>query len=108
MSEQVFPLDGFNTLESDVRSITQQTRPKEQKKPHEEQRSEDTSVIKRAWQHFTVILAVDIVVKIKAIARIEGFSIRDVVEKFLSDGIARYEQKHGAVTNRKKNIDDIL
>ena len=108
MSEQAFPLDGFNDLESSVRNITQQARPKEQKKPHEEQRSEDTSVIKRAWQHFTVILAVDIVIKIKAIARIEGFSIRDVVEKFLSDGIARYEQKHGAVTNRKKNIDDIL
>ena len=108
MSEQVFPLDGFNTLESDVRSITQQTRPKEQKTPQEEQRPEETSVIKRAWQHFTVILAVDIVVKIKAIARIEGFSIRDVVEKFLNDGIARYEQKHGAVTNRKKSIDDIL
>jgi hypothetical protein len=108
MSEQVFPLDGFNTLESDVRSITQQTRPKEQKTPQEEQRPEESSVIKRAWQHFTVILAVEIVVKIKAIARIEGFSIRDVVEKFLSDGIARYEQKHGAVTNRKKNIDDIL
>ena len=108
MSEQAFPLDGFNDLESSVRNITQQARPKEQKKPHEEQRSEDTSVIKRAWQHFTVILAVDIVVKIKAIARIEGFSIRDVVEKFLSDGIARYEQKHGAVTNRKKSIDDIL
>ena len=108
MSEQAFPLDGFNDLESSVRNITQQARPKEQKKPHEEQRFEDTSVIKRAWQHFTVILAVDIVVKIKAIARIEGFSIRDVVEKFLSDGIARYEQKHGAVTNRKKNIDDIL
>ena len=104
----MFPLDGFNTLESDVRSITQQTRPKEQKTPQEEQRPEETSVIKRAWQHFTVILAVEIVVKIKAIARIEGFSIRDVVEKFLSDGIARYEQKHGAVTNRKKNIDDIL
>lgn len=108
MSEQVFPLDGFNTLESDVRSITQQTRPKEQKTPQEEQRPEESSVIKRAWQHFTVILTVEIVVKIKAIARIEGFSIRDVVEKFLRDGIARYEQKHGAVTNRKKSIDDIL
>ena len=47
MSEQAFPLDGFNTLESDVRSITQQARPKEQKKPQEEQRPEETSVIKR-------------------------------------------------------------
>ena len=108
MSEQVFPLDGFNTLESDVRSITQQTRPKEQKTPQEEQRPEESSVIKRAWQHFTVILAVEIVVKIKAIARIEGFSIREVIEKFLRDGIARYEQKHGAVTNRKKSIDEVL
>ena len=108
MSEQVFPLDGFNDLESSVRNITQHTKPKEQKTPQEEQRPEESSVIKRAWQHFTVILAVEIVVKIKAIARIEGFSIRDVVEKFLRDGIARYEQKHGAVTNRKKNIDDIL
>ena len=35
MSEQVFPLDGFNTLESDVRSITQQSRPKELKKQRE-------------------------------------------------------------------------
>ncbi len=108
MSEQAFPLNAFNDLERDVRSITQQARPKEQKKPQEEQRSEEASVIKRAWQHFTVILAVEIVVKIKTIARNEGFSIRDVVEKFLSDGIARYEQKHGAVTNCKKNIDDIL
>jgi len=108
MSEQVFPLDGFNTLESDVRSITQQTRPKEQKTPQEEQRPEETSVIKRAWQHFTVILAVEIVVKIKAIAHKEGFSIRDVVEKYLKDGIARYEQKHGAVTKQRRNIDDIL
>ena len=108
MSEQVFPLDGFNTLESDVRSITQQTRPKEQKKPQEEQRSEKTSVIKRAWQHFTVILAVEIVDKVKTIAHNEGFSIREVVEKFLSDGIVRYERKHGAVERQTKNINDIL
>ena len=72
MSEQTFPLSDFNDLESSVRNITHQTRPKEQKKPQEEQRSEKTSVIKRAWQHFTVILAVEIVVKIKAIARIEA------------------------------------
>ncbi len=108
MSEQAFPLNAFNDLESEVRSITQQAKPKEQSKPQEKQRPEEASVIKRAWQHFTVILAVEIVVKIKTIAHNEGFSIRDVVEKFLSDGIARYEQKHGAVTNRKKNIDDIL
>ena len=108
MSEQAFPLDDFNDLESEVRSITQHVRPKEQKKPQNEQRPEEASVIKKAWQHFTFICAVEIVVKIKAIARIEGFSIREVIEKFLSDGIARYEQKHGAITNRKKSIDEIL
>ena len=109
MSEQAYPLSDFNDLESEVRSITQQqAKPKEQKKPQEEQRPEEASITKKAWQHFTFICAVEIVVKIKAIARIEGFSIREVVEKFLRDGIARYEQKHGAVTNRKKSIDEIL
>ena len=108
MSEQAYPLSDFNDLESEVRSITQHTMPKEQKKPQNEQMPKEASIIKTAWQHFTFICAVEIVVKIKAIARIEGFSIREVIEKFLSDGIARYEQKHGAITNRKKSIDEIL
>ncbi len=108
MSEQAFP-SGLTDLESEVRSITQQqAKPKEQKKPQKEQGPKEASVNKTVWQRFTVICAVEIVVKIKAIARIEGFSIREVIEKFLRDGIARYEQKHGAVTNRKKSIDEIL
>ena len=102
MSEQTFPLSDFNDLESSVRNITQQPKPQKQQAPKE------SSVIKKAWQHFTIICAVEIVVKIRAIARIEGFSIREVVEKFLRDGIARYEQKHGAVTNRKKSVDEVL
>ena len=107
MSEQAFP-NGLTDLESSVKDITQKAKPTEQPKPQKQQAPEKASVIRKAWQHFTFICAVEIVVKIKAIARIEGFSIREVIEKFLRDGIARYEQKHGAVTNRKKNIDDIL
>ena len=107
MSEQAFP-SGLTDLESEVRSITQQAMPKEQKKPQKEQRPKEASDIKAVWQRFTVICAVEIVVKIKAIARIEGFSIREVIEKFLRDGISRYEQKHGAVTNRKKSVDEVL
>ena len=107
MGQQAYP-SGLTDLEREVSSITQQPRLKEQKKPQEEQRPKEACVNKTAWQHFTFICAVEIVVKIKAIARIEGFSIREVVEKFLRDGIARYEQKHGAVTNRKKSIDEIL
>jgi len=108
MSEQAFPLNGFEDFESCVKSITQKAKPTEQPKPQKQQAPKDASVIKKAWQHFTFICAVEIVVKIKAIARIEGFSIREVIEKFLKDGIARYEQKHGAVTNRKKSVDEVL
>ena len=107
MSEQAYP-SGLTDLESSVKDITQKAKPTEQPKPQMLQAPEEVSVIKKSWQHFTIICAVEIVVKIKAIARIEGFSIREVVEKFLRDGIARYEQKHGAVTNRKKSIDEVL
>ena len=62
----------------------------------------------RDWMHFTFICGIEIVDKVKAIAHKEGFSIRDVVEKYLKDGIARYEQKHGAVTKQRRNIDDFL
>ena len=107
MSEQAFP-NGLTDLESSVKDITQKAKPTDQPKTQKQQAPKEASAIKNAWQHFTFICAVEIVVKIKAIARIEGFSIREVIEKFLSDGIARYEQKHGAVTNRKKSVDEVL
>ena len=107
MSEQAYP-SGLTDLESSVKDITQKGKPTEQPKPQKQQVPEEASVIKKAWQHFTIICAVEIVIKIKAIARIEGFSIREVIEKFLRDGIARYEQKHGTVTNRKKSVDEVL
>lgn len=109
MSKQANPLDDFNVLESSVRNITQQ--PKSQKQQallQEQQMPQEADACKGDWQHFTVICAVEIVDKVKAIAHKEGFSIRDVVEKFLKDGITRYEQKHGAVTKQRRNIDDIL
>ena len=107
MSQQAFP-NGLTDLESSVKDITQKAKPTEQPKPQKQQVPKEASVTKKAWQHFTFICAVEIVVKIKAIARIEGFSIREGREKFLRDGIARYEQKHGAVTNRKKSVDEVL
>lgn len=61
-----------------------------------------------SWQHFSVICSVEIVDKVKTIAHNEGFSIREVVEKFLGDGIARYEHKHGTVAHLQKDINDIL
>lgn len=53
----------------------------------------------------------ELVEKIKAIARKESFTIREVVEKFFSNGISSYESKYGKIQilNRKKqNIDEVL
>ena len=101
MSEQTFPLGDFNDLESSVRNITQQSKPqKQQAKPQEQQMPKDADASKRDWMHFTFICSIEIVDKVKAIAHKEGFSIRDVV--------ARYEQKHGAVTKQRRDIDEIL
>ena len=64
-----------------------------------------------SWTHFTVICNGELVEKIKAIAQKEGFTIREVVEKFFRNGIGSYESKHGRVkvrSRRKQNIDDVL
>lgn len=80
---------------------------KESEKTAEVQQSyTDTS-----WTHFTVICSSELVDKIKAIAQKEGFTIREVVEKFFRNGIGSYESKHGRVkvrSRRKQNIDDVL
>ena len=109
MSEQTFPLGDFNDLESSVKNITQQPKSqKQQARPQEQKMPQEADASKRDWMHFTFICGIEIVDMVKAIAHKEGFSIRDVVEKYLKDGIARYEQKHGAVINQQRNIDDIL
>lgn len=63
------------------------------------------------WERFTVICSCELIDKIKAISEKEGFTIREVVEKFFSNGISAYENKHGrikVVTKKKRNIDDVL
>lgn len=64
-----------------------------------------------SWERFTVVCSCEIVEKIKAIAQKEGFTIREVVEKFFSNGINSYEGKHGKIKikpRKKQNIDDVL
>ena len=64
-----------------------------------------------SWTHFTVICNDELVEKIKAIAQKEGFTIREVVEKFFRNGISSYEGKHGRIIvkpRKKQNIDDVL
>ena len=60
--------------------------------------------------HFTVICKSLLVDKVKTLAKMEGFTIREVVEKFLSDGITKYECKHGHIQQlrRKQNINEVL
>ncbi len=59
--------------------------------------------------HFSVICSSELVEKVKIIAKLEGFTIREVVEKYLSDGIKSYENKRGPVIfKNNKDIDDVL
>lgn len=63
------------------------------------------------WERWTIILSKDMKRKIMAIADKERFSIRDVIEKFLGDGIDAYEAKHGKVktkAKKRKSIESIL
>lgn len=64
-----------------------------------------------SWTHFTVICSNELVEKIKAIAKKENFSIRDVVEKSFRNTISSYESKNGKIKlkpKKQKNIDDVL
>ena len=64
-----------------------------------------------SWTYFTVVCSSELVEKVKAIAKKEGFTIREVVEKFFRNGIGSYESKHGTVkvrSRKKQNIDDVL
>lgn len=67
-----------------------------------------------SWTRFCVICSVELVEKIKYIATVEGFTIREVVEKSLSNTINTYERKKGKKIELKlrrkpkKDINDVL
>lgn len=102
MSMQKNPLLEVKDMESSVAEITQPS------KAQEHLLSTETAGSKVPWQHFSMICAVDIVSKIKAISHNEGFTVRSVIEKFLADGIARYELKYGPITEQQRNINEVL
>jgi hypothetical protein len=62
------------------------------------------------WDRWTIICRKEFKQKITAISEKEGFTIREIVEKFFTDGIAAYEAKHGVIDTtpkKKKNIDSL-
>jgi len=65
-----------------------------------------------SWTHFSVICSEDLVNKIRFIAREEGFSIREVVDKAFANFVSAYESKKGRriklKPQKKMAIDDIL
>ena len=65
-----------------------------------------------AWDRWTIICSIEIQNKIKAISEKEQFSIREVIEKFLGDGIDAYEAKHGKINikpkKKKKDINSLI
>lgn len=63
------------------------------------------------WDRWTIICSIEIQSKIKAISEKEQFSIREVIEKFLGDGIDAYEAKHGKIrakSRKKKDINSLI
>lgn len=82
-----------------------------QKREEKKQATPQTTTPDTSWERFTVVCNCELVEKIKAIAQKEGFTIREVVEKFFGNGISAYENKHGRIkvaTKKKRNIDDVL
>ena len=62
------------------------------------------------WDRWTIICRKEFKQKITAISEKEGFTIREIVEKFFIDGIVAYEAKHGVIDTtpkKKKNIDSL-
>ncbi len=99
---------GLN-LQDALLESTGQTVP--QKREKKELANPQTTTQDTSWERFTVVCSSELVEKIKAIAQKEGFTIREVVEKFFSNGIGAYEKKHGRIkvaTKKKRNIDDVL
>ena len=99
---------GLN-LQDALLESTGQTVP--QKREKKELANPQTTTQDTSWERFTVVCSSELVEKIKAIAQKEGFTIREVVEKFFSNGIGAYENKHGRIkvaTKKKRNIDEVL
>ena len=92
-------------LESTGQAVPQKREGKQL--PSSQATTPDTS-----WDRFTVVCSCEIIEKIKTIARKESFTIREVVEKYLGDGIRAYESKYGEVVIKankvKKNIEEVL
>ena len=99
---------GLNLQDALLESTGQAVPQKREKKELTNSRvtTPDTS-----WERFTVVCSCELVEKVKAIADKEGFTIREVVEKYLRDGIRAYESKYGEIIIKKKvrkNIDEVL
>lgn len=91
-------------LESTGQAVPQKREGKQL--PSSQATTPDTS-----WDRFTVVCSCEIIEKIKAIAQKEGFTIREVVEKFFSNGISAYENKHGRIivkSRKKKDINSLI
>ena len=106
------PLAGLGTMESLTLGITQKPgrHPDTMDAPDPALPAEKAGSKVSAWDRWTIICGKDFKQKITAIAEKEGFSIREVVEKFFADGIAAYEAKHGTIDTtpkRKKDIDSL-
>ncbi len=72
-------------------------------------KSEGKPPSEEPWKHFTFICSEELVDKVQAIARKEGFTIRTFMEYVMRRGIEAYEARHGKVRKiRPKDIKDVM
>ena len=65
------------------------------------------------WERFAFICSKTLVAKVKAIASKEEVTIRELMEYMVTQGVIRYEKKHGVIdvpesVGVKKRLKDIM
>ena len=90
-------------LGMDLAASVRQTVKKQSAKVTEQENTEQTTADSNEWQRFSFICDKRLVGKLKTIAQVEGFSIREVMEHYLSTGVDKYEREHGEI-----NVDNVV
>lgn len=77
--------------------------------PIKEKTPAEKAAASKDYERFNFICSSELVKKAKAISRKEGFTIRALMEKAMTDFFAKYEAKNGEVGELiTKKIDDVL
>lgn len=75
---------------------------------HEPVKTEKPDVDEKNYTRFNFICDKELVRKVKAVATKEGITIRQIMEKSMTDWLAKYEKKNGPIGDVKaRSIEDL-